>query len=330
MEQSIDQRLYRLMTDMGDEKVRDRLDQLVKSKKSSQTALGSHLIAEAGFKILPELEKLTRKKRTIRQRRVAQMIKEVGARKIAAIGLKTILNELHSSRFLDGSTFSMQRKPLSVQALQTMVGVRIKREADYVAACKEAPEATDYLKRRMRLVSSEVAERGYRKILSAMAGGVDSGWSREDTKIIGAIVVELIQTCTDLLFVNNSAKTPDRWGIVRWTQEVRLADWVADWWAKGAEALSVVTAINLPITEPPLDWHPDGSGGYPTESGKTVRLIGRARKEQLKAFRQSDCPELLKALNTLQRTGWRVNRRVLEVFRTAYRNEWYDVGMGPP
>lgn len=322
-----DQRLYELMHDMGDSKVNERARKLVSVGKSSETSLGSHIIAETGGAILPHVREMARRQSGIasnsaRQMRIREMLRQVGPEQATALSVKVVLNALHS-------VFTKEKENPSVPTLQTLVGDALRKQADLTVALAALPEEASFFKARLQAVTKERQAQAWRRVLREKAEGKGCDWSPEDVKVIGAYFVELLTEHTELLDVRSSQRKPDRWGNMRWVQEVQLSKNVQEWWDRNLTNASSLSVVHLPITTPPLDWDEKGAGGYPAESGLAVSFMLRARKGQREAFRDSECPRVLQAVSTAQRTGWRINSEVLKVFKAAYKHEWHDVGCDP-
>ena len=105
-----------------------------------------------------------------------------------------------------------------------------------------------------------------------------------------------------------------------------MTEGFSKYWDEGLEKIIEARPLNCPISTPPLDWDKDEIGGYPASTGCRSPLVHRPRNNGMSLDGAGDSEETLQAINTLQRTAWRINRPVLEVFSRAYQQEWPDIG----
>jgi len=139
----------------------------------------------------------------------------------------------------------------------------------------------------------------------------DEGWtswpSREHI-IVGLKLIELLCTSTGLFEVITLKRARSTHTIVTPTE--RFKAWI--------HALNIRCEVlapeYLPCVIAPKDWSDVTGGGYHTDAFawplKLVKTRSRVHKALLK---KADLSLVYEAINTLQRTGWKVNRRVLEV-----------------
>lgn len=93
---------------------------------------------------------------------------------------------------------------------------------------------------------------------------------------------------------------------------------------KHKQFLEVSMPTYGPCVVPPRDWVTPTDGGFYTRNliRNHPELI-RGHTTSRAANRDNPMPKVLKAVNALQRTGWKVNKRVLDVVRAvgAFKNE---------
>ena len=97
-----------------------------------------------------------------------------------------------------------------------------------------------------------------------------------------------------------------------------------EWLHAFENARALLDPMTLPCKIPPRAWAKDGSGGYHTpELSSRLRLIKTKSTEHRKWIRQFDPAQHRQAINSMQRTPWKVNERVLNV-----QQEIYDKALG--
>jgi len=143
-----------------------------------------------------------------------------------------------------------------------------------------------------------------------------------DSMILGAVVLELLLDVAPDVFethqyvdYSKSHKRKNR-SYLRFTEAFskRIHDL--------EELYAQVTPLHLPITEVPLDWTATDNGGFYSNAVRRRPIMGARERVQLQSMRDSECPAVFKAINTLQRVRWRVNEEVLEVYRCAVDGGW--------
>lgn len=91
---------------------------------------------------------------------------------------------------------------------------------------------------------------------------------------------------------------------------------------------SLLDPMTLPCKIPPRAWTSNGSGGYHTpELSSRIRLIKTKSREHRDWIKQYDPKAHRQAINSMQRTAWKINERVLAIQEEIYNN---NLGVGLP
>jgi len=77
---------------------------------------------------------------------------------------------------------------------------------------------------------------------------------------------------------------------------------------------SLVSPIHRPMTVPPLHWNSLRDGGYLTER---IHLVKRRNPSILSALARADLSRVLKSVNALQDTAWRINQSIYREMQQA-------------
>lgn len=105
------------------------------------------------------------------------------------------------------------------------------------------------------------------------------------------------------------------------------------WLASAMDDELVHAPVFLPTIIPPKDWIGPRDGGYWTPFVKSPFLIRFKAHNQdtqtnaLEEYEALDMPNVYAALNRVQATPWRINRRVLEVANTIWDNDLALAGL---
>ncbi len=91
----------------------------------------------------------------------------------------------------------------------------------------------------------------------------------------------------------------------------------AEWLRRRDDQLRLTMPIHPPCVIPPRDWAQGVPGGYHYDLAGSLPLVRRCSQAQQASIAQEPMPLVYSALNTLQRTPWRINARVLEIVRLA-------------
>jgi DNA-directed RNA polymerase len=140
--------------------------------------------------------------------------------------------------------------------------------------------------------------------------GVALGWSQREQAMVGIKLIELAIEATGLfelhLVQTRIGKQIKRERILRATEAA------LSWLDRQHERCELLDPLPLPMVVPPRPWTSPTDGGYlnPPIGTKLVGAPSEAYREELKGA-QMDL--VYRAVNAIQATGWRINRRVLDV-----------------
>jgi len=89
---------------------------------------------------------------------------------------------------------------------------------------------------------------------------------------------------------------------------------------KSVKSLPSTAANFLPMVAPPKDWTHFNDGGYYTVKHPFMKVLGKTRQ----VLTKEDFSTAYKAVNNLQKTAWRVNKRVYDIVTYVYDNNMID------
>jgi DNA-directed RNA polymerase len=136
-------------------------------------------------------------------------------------------------------------------------------------------------------------------------------WPRRERIRVGVLLIELLRQSTGLVDVQNIRGTGKKGRPRAFVMPTQAAvDALASRDARGE-----LLPVYLPMRHPPRDWTTARDGGYLSNTLLRKPLVKGRTDGQVAAVDAARPTAVYRAVNTLQRVPWRVNRRVLEVAR---------------
>lgn len=214
---------------------------------------------------------------------------------------------------------AQEKLDVSFTALSRNIGGRVHDELVASQIAEQNMElfvhVSQELKRRM---SKKVRHRMAHLRHAATANGLTwDTWVAGDIEHVGMYLVRLLHE-VGMIFVDESTviirnKTQDWTVVVSDTLEQRM---------RRMRYLAGVThAVFGPCSEPPRDWVSLTDGGWHThDMRRSLPFVVRCRPNAREEIRNNSLRPPLDALNYAQRTGWRVNKRILQVAKDLLAN----------
>lgn len=311
-----DSEIYALMFDLGDKHVRERMRELADKGSASATGLGNYVLTEIGGRCLPFFEKYGKSKKksvSASTLRVGVLLTEFGHKKAVGLGLRILLD----------AAIANNRAGMSLAKVRTLVANQFKLEQDYRKLTEDYPDSFSRSPKNMGnrdMTRRQLETR--RSNQMALLNHPGSGWSHRDAMMLASAVVEILVSYAGIFQIRQRLEHTHT-GQKKVIHELFVRDEFFEWWDDGIDTLAAITPTRLPLISPPLDWDHNLTGGYPEDSGITRPLCSRGFAKYAKG---EEFPVVLQSVNTLQRTAWKINTKVLDVFRVAIRNNWQDTG----
>lgn len=107
---------------------------------------------------------------------------------------------------------------------------------------------------------------------------------------------------------------------------------VADWLEKAHQKAAILATPYPPMLMPPREWQSGHltSGGYVTNfQTSRAPLVKTRRKDVLDYLGQQDLNEVVRGVNVIQSTPWKINTPILEVFRAVVHRGGGMAGLVP-
>lgn len=227
------------------------------------------------------------------------LTEDIEPKNLAYITLRKALSNVAKDMTMSSAAISVGSAVLEELQLQTW------REVD-----PEYYDNTMKLVARHRLAGSKrKAARGIQRFRDVEL----PKWSTEDKAQVGMALLQILISTTGLW--HSPIKRQGRRTIRFFLPTAELVRWLEE----AHDRLSLLTPVRLPMVVPPVDWETPHDGGYLTNLGGPVKLVKTRNKGYLRSLEQIDMPEVYEAINAMQSTAWQVNRRVLDVAKTLWR-----------
>ncbi len=249
-----------------------------------------------------------------RRTKYTSVISAVDADKLALVALTSLISAVHSEVTVASAAFS--------------VGGQIEDELRYAEFEIANKELFDQLQRDLDRRNSESYRHRHRVLNHSMrkANIEWRSWSHEMRASVGMIVLTLALDASDLVYKETVREGAKRSRIV-----LKANPEVHDWIKRSDEATAAVLPDRMPMLIKPDDWTGFTSGGYILPKlRQTTPLIkfrhGAAGRAQRDMVVNSDLKDVMRGVNGMQSTPWRINKRILETLQQVWE-KGLTVGM---
>lgn len=311
--------LATLMGEMGTGPRSGRLAHQLQSGQGAHTPMGAAMASQIGGAVRTSLQACLKtggiKGNSLR---VRQLLEEATPDLCAAVATTRVFTALFS--FQEG-------KESTLGSLRVAVGSAIKDEVEFRLAVEGNKTKYRYTRALMD-GGGKRASRARNNFLRTVGSEFKTDWDRRDCYILGSLVLDHFLAHSEIVETVQVWKHPgdDLRRQAKPTVNVRLTKPAMDAVFAAADRVAASTVVYLPMEEPPEDWSPTSTGGYrAVYPGLDHSLMRSNKKEQREAFEESNCPEVYQAINTLQRTAWRINKPVLEMVRLVKDRRWPEL-----
>lgn len=228
------------------------------------------------------------------------LLSQADPSEVAYLAARVIVNSAAQGQSVQATAFAVAE---AIVHHVEMTGLRNENKKGYKGLLKKQEKAGFSSKKRTAVA----------KILAAE--GVKRDIPQSTRLHTGMKLIELVCDATGL-FVTEEVPSPR--GFV---YMVRPTEACRDWLERQHARCEVLEPINLPMVVRPRRWRSPFWGGYLTKRPgmRMVKQWAGPYHEELKSV---DMPDVYRAVNHVQDTPWRINRRVLDVMRQV----WDDGG----
>ena len=294
------------MRDMGIARYRTKVAQAKEMQIESVTGAGRRLLDQAHDHLAKGLVAWMEQARNSpgRMHRVYPYLEKLDSQVVSLIACKCIIDGISAYR--------------SINSLCMAVGKAIEDEALCQCVQQNEPGLWKDVNKTLGTQPSEAARIALIRRYARYAEMTTPRWPTRDKAAIGLVMIELMRQHTGVIEIRNKKNI-----LGKDITLVRGTDEFLDWMTKSHRTAELLKPVYMPMVEPPRDWVSVQAGGYTGTAFMLKPLVKSVRRQALKTLDDQGIPNVLSAVNTIQRTAWRVNPFVLE----AVRGTW-ERGLG--
>ena len=299
------------MIQHGVERFRAQQDKAIVGDRAHETRAGSTMLRNYVLQISDHIQLYLAGKHPDGRRRnkYAKLLATLNTDKAAMFCLKAIIGTLYN--------------PKSLQTIAVHVGRCVEDDIRFTKFEAEYKVYYDELIRSFERGNTKSYDhkRNVLSVKSRDKGMEWEAWDRDTLFGVGSLVVSLLMEVCDLVEVKHIHRKGGR-------QEAFIAPTDACvQWVMSNNALNEVSSPDLmPCIIPPADWTSPTDGGFYSAPLRTRSPLVKNKWRTRPEVAEAEMPGVLAAINGMQRTGWRVNARVLAVLRDVWHNN-LQIGM---
>lgn len=300
---SDDQRaLEQKMAELGVQRHRTKVDKARAKKRESTTAAGRYLLREAVEKLVVALEEWVKNAKSGAGRRhgALEYLDQLDLKVAAFITVRCALDSISLSKTL--------------LAAGSAVGSVLEDEVRFAFMHKNAKSVWDKLKKQTKASSYKHRRKVFRGAIGRLEVEFPT-WPRQQRLRVGVTLLELLRQSTGLIEI--ATRRGPRGRVI---QTVTASPATLKWLEQSNEAHEALSPVYMPCVDQPADWDDIYSGGYHTNLLTRRPLVRSLDRAYLIELQHSEMPEVLDAVNTLQRVVWEVNRDVYEVLTHLWQS----------
>ena len=290
------------MLNRGIERSRRRRLSHLERNESSITSAGKSMVSQTIQPLAQAIVDFYNDSRIGRPHIAFVMTKDIEPETTAVIVAKHIINTLTMKKALTATAISLGEK------IETEVAMGTFAEAN--------PQLFATVKRNLdkRTFNYAYRRRKFRESALRDDNGQWLKWSTNEKLQVGNVFIDLMIKSTGLLEVGTETMRGKKRKILRHTAKT------LEWISKREAHTELLNPEYLPTIMPPKDWTDVEGGGYITNLLPKLDLVKVKNKRFKKELRNIDMPEVYKAVNTMQKTPFRINVGIYEVMEDIWTN----------
>lgn len=134
-------------------------------------------------------------------------------------------------------------------------------------------------------------------------------WSPDEAVHVGIKMLELLIQSTQLV----ELKRHNAGNVASDVEMVHLSDFWAKKMTQRGYSLAGIAPVYQPCVVPPRPWNSVVGGGYWAKGRRPLPLMRLGSKAAIARYEEVYMPEVYEAVNIIQQTPWKVNKKVLDV-----------------
>jgi DNA-directed RNA polymerase len=203
----------------------------------------------------------------------------------------------------------------TVQHVAMVIGSNIEEELRLATFENVQPNLYNTIDRQLK-ERGATAPHAHRKfVFAANKANVKlPTFPRADKLRLGLKLVELIIEVTGFIEVINVRDNGRSYKMLAATKHL------SEWFKDRNVLAELVRPMFMPTVVPPRDWEKPEGGGYFTQRVRLRSIVKGCTPEQRALLDKADLSVIYDGLNAIQRTGWRLNRRIYDLMAHAWEH----------
>lgn len=149
-------------------------------------------------------------------------------------------------------------------------------------------------------------------------------WSLKEKVHLGIALINLLIRSTGAVSIIKSSLGKNKTGsFIEPTPEVKA------WIERAHDKCAIMSPLYMPMVVPPRDWTSPYDGGYLNPNLGWLKLVKTHNNNYLEDLSHTDMPKVYRAVNAVQSTPWRINKRVYDVMRELWDADQAVGGLPP-
>ncbi len=270
--------------------------------QESTTSYGQYLMSvtlEALEKAIADYVKDCMEGRAGKAATGAVMIETLEPSVIAVITLRVALNQITRQRAYTSSSIALG------MALEDEIRIRTFEENN--------PHLLNVVMKDLESRSSSYSYKRRKLIEASRRDGNEwTSWTQRERLLVGNALIDLTIQHTGLLSHKIMMKEGKKKRLLLPSDETMKA-------IKDLDAFKEVMKPEFyPCVSPPKDWTSPYDGGYHTHHIRQITLVKTDNHRYLSELKHFDMPQVYGAVNAMQRTGFMVNKFILDVLKQIW------------
>lgn len=205
-------------------------------------------------------------------------------------------------------------KRRTLQNCGITIGRMVEDELAWRAFETQAP---DEAKITAKKISTKSSYAHRRRIVGVMAARVEVArpeWTDAERLSVGVKLAEIVQETTAMITFEKAKASAKAAQMIYVTTTPETLTWIekfVGWYA-------AVSPEWWPMIVPPKPWDGPWGGGYYSRIPRPIPLVKRAKRGYLEELANVDMPDVYTAINTVQNTGYAVDKWTLDVIEQVW------------
>jgi DNA-directed RNA polymerase len=292
--------LERAMDSLGRERFNMRVAEAKRHGRVSDTVAGRRLMRESLERLEAALRAWLKRVKRMRGGNATAMpaLSASPSKQTAMLALRVALDSAGRDNNIASAGYA--------------IGAVLEDEARYRNINRLDSRVWRDLRRRLKHSKRSSARRIVRDVVGKLGSDIEP-WTKRDKMRAGVVMLELIRQSTGLIELRRLSMPRGRVKVVVSATRATL-----EWLEKSNEASASMFPFWLPMLEQPEDWVNPLDGGYKTNLVRRRPIVKTRDRALLNEMASVDMLAVYGGVNALQRTPWRVNKRVLGIAKAFW------------